>query len=449
MLGEPEFKRIIERVLSASRADQTEVEVFANESALTRFANNYIHQNVEHTDVDVRVRAVIGKKIGIASTNETSPDALGSVAAKAVELAQHQRENEDFRSLPRPGSITPVDGYVERTARCGPEERAGVVGQICDASSRAGLTAAGAFHTTAQEIALANSLGVYGYHRETQADINTVVMSETSSGHAARVSKDVGDIDGESIAQEAVDKALRGVNPRTIEPGEYEVILEPYAVVDMLDFFSYLSFGALAFMEKRSFMAGRIGERIMDEAISIWDDGLSPEGLPMPFDYEGVPKQPVKLIEDGVARGVVWDTYLAGKQGADARSTGHALPAGATIGALPLHLFMANGDATADDMIKDVKRGIWVSRFWYTRTVHPLNVVVTGMTRDGTFLIEDGKIAGPVQSMRFTQGYLDALNNVDAVGRDGMLVLGDIGGGVRRVPALKLGKWNFTGVSEM
>jgi predicted Zn-dependent protease len=449
MLGEQEIRRIAEAVLSASRADQTEVEVFANDSALTRFANNYIHQNVEHSDVDVRVRAVIGRKIGIASTNETSPDALAAVAAKAFELAQHQRENEDFRSLPRPAPVTPVEGWVDGTARCGPEERAAVVGLICDASSRAALTAAGAFHTTAQEIALANSLGVFAYHRETQADINTVVMSETSSGHAARVSKDVGDIDGESIAQEAVDKALRGVNPRTVEPGEYEVILEPYAVVDLLDFFSYLSFGALPYMEKRSFMSGRIGERIMDEAISIWDDGLASEGLPMSFDYEGVPKQRVSLIEDGVARGVVWDTYHAGKAGGDTRSTGHALPAGATIGPLPLHLFMGNGEGATDEMIKDVKRGVWVSRFWYTRTVHPLNVVVTGMTRDGTFLIEDGKITGPVRNMRFTQGYVDALNHVDAVGREGMLVLGDIGGGVRRVPALKLRQWNFTGVSEM
>jgi predicted Zn-dependent protease len=449
MLGESEFKRIAETVLAASRGDQTEVEVFANNSALTRFANNYIHQNVEHSDIDVRVRSVIGRKIGIASTNEVSPEALAAVAAKAFELAGHQRENEDFRSLPRPAAVQRVEGFVERTARCGPEERAAVVGEICDASSRAGLTAAGAFHTTAQEIALANSLGLFAYHQETQADINTVVMSETSSGHAARVSKDIADIDGESIAQEAVDKALRGVNPRSIEPGDYEVILEPYAVVDLLDFFSYLSFGALPFMEKRSFMSGRIGERIMDEQISIWDDGLSPEGLPMPFDYEGVPKQPVKLIEDGVARGVVWDTYHAGKAAGDAQTTGHALPAGATIGPMPLHLYMGNGGASLDDMVKDVKRGIWVSRFWYTRTVHPLNVVVTGMTRDGTFLIEDGKITGPVRSMRFTQGYVDALNHVDAVGRDGMLVLGDIGGGVRRVPALKLSKWTFTGVSEM
>jgi PmbA protein len=188
---------------------------------------------------------------------------------------------------------------------------------------------------------------------------------------------------------------------------------------------------------------------VMGENISIWDDGLSPAGMRMPFDYEGVPKQQVSLIDKGVAKGVVWDTYCAGKQGGDARSTGHALPAGATIGPMPLNLFMAPGGATRDEMIASTKRGIWVSRFWYTRTVHPLNVVTTGMTRDGTFLIEDGKVVGPVRNLRFTQGYVDALNHADLVGRDTMLVLGDLGGGVRSVPALKLAQWEFTGVSEI
>ncbi|HYM14093.1 MAG TPA: TldD/PmbA family protein [Dehalococcoidia bacterium] len=448
MLGEPEVRRIVAEVLAASRADQTEVAVFSSASALTRFANNYIHQNVEYTDVDVRVRAVLGQKIGIASTNEVSADALARVAARAVELARHQRENEDFRSLVRPAPVAAVESFVEPTARCGPEERASVVAQICDASSRAGLTAAGAFQTSAQAYAIANSLGVFALHRETQADINTVIMSETSSGHAARVSKDVSDIDGEAVAAEAVDKALRGVAPKAIEPGTYEVILEPYAVVDLLDFFSYLSFGALPFMEKRSFMSGRLGERVMGENISIWDDGLSPQGLPMAFDYEGVPKRRVDFVEGGVAREVCWDSYYAGKQGGDTRSTGHALPAGNTIGPLPLHMFMAPGDATRDEMVRATRRGLWVSRFWYTRTVHPLNVVVTGMTRDGTFLIEDGKIVGPVRNMRFTQGYVEALGHVDLVGRDTMLVLGDLAGGVRRVPALKIAAWEFTGVSE-
>ncbi len=448
MVDETEIRRIIDTVLSASRAGQTEVAVFAGDSALTRFANNYIHQNVEQSDVDVRVRAVVGQRIGLAASNDLSDEGLRQLAGRAHELALHQRENEDFRSLPRPQPVASADAWVERTARCGPEERAAVVGQVCDASSRAGLVAAGAFHTAAHTFAVGNSLGVFAMHRETQADISTVVMAGDASGYAARVSKDAGDIDGEDVAREAVDRTTRAVNPRKVDPGDYEVILEPYAVVDMLDFFSYLSFGALPYLEKRSFMSGRLGERVMDEKVTIWDDGLSPSGIPMPFDYEGVPKRRVTFIERGIARGVAWDSYYAGKAGGGQLSTGHALPAGNTIGPMPIHLFMSPGDATLDDMVGGTKRGLLVTRFWYTRTVHPLNVVTTGMTRDGTFLVEDGRIVGPVANVRFTQDYVDALNHVELVGWEPMLVLGDIGGGVRSVPALKLAKWHVTGISE-
>jgi PmbA protein len=448
MVDETEIRRIIDTVLSASRADQTEVAVFEGDSALTRFANNYIHQNVEQSDVEVHVRAVVGQRIGLAASNDLSADGLARLAGKARELALHQRANEDFRSLPRPEPIEPADAWVERTARCGPEERAAVVGQICDASSRAGLVAAGAFHTAAHTFAIGNSLGVFALHSETQADISAVVMAGDASGYAARVSKDVADIDGDDVAREAVDRATRAVNPQRIEPGDCEVILEPYAVVDMLDFFSYLSFGALPYLEERSFMSGRLGRQVMAEHVTIRDDGLSPAGIPMPFDYEGVPKRPVTFIERGVAREVVWDSYYSGKQGGGQRSTGHALPAGNTIGPMPMHLFMSPGEATLEDMVRSTKRGLLVTRFWYTRTVHPLNVVTTGMTRDGTFLVEDGRVIGPVANVRFTQDYVEALNHVELVGRDPMLVLGDIGGGVRSVPALKLARWHVTGISE-
>jgi predicted Zn-dependent protease len=204
-------------------------------------------------------------------------------------MARRQKANADFRSLPSPQPIASVDSIVERTARCGPEERAAVVARICGAAVRAGLTAAGAFRTGVGEVTVANSLGVFGYHREATADINTVVMGETSSGHAERVSLDVADIDGDEVAREAIDKALRGANPVALEPGEYPVILEEYAVADLLDFFAYLSFGAQAYQEKRSFMSGRLGEKVMGENVSIWDDGLAPECIPSPFDFEGLP----------------------------------------------------------------------------------------------------------------------------------------------------------------
>ena len=446
MLGQEELKKLADRALEMSQADQTEIVVVAPHSALTRFANNYIHQNVEQQDLDIRVRSIIGKKIGVASSNDTSDDGLKNVVDRALNLARHQRDNTDFHSLPSPRPIEEADAYVERTARTGPEERAAVVAQICDAASRAGLTAAGAFRTASTEIAVANSLGTFAYQRDTLADVNTVVMSEHGSGHAERVSPDVADIDGEAIAKEAIDTALRNINQTELKPGEYDVVFQEYAVADILDFFAYLAFGAQAYQEKRSFMAGRIGEQVMGENVTLYDDGLSLEGSPNPFDFEGVPRQPVTFVENGIAKGVVWDTYTAGKDQDDRETTGHALPAGSTFGPVPSNMFLTTGDATIEEMIESTKRGVYVSRFWYTRPVHPLNVVVTGMTRDGTFLIEDGKITSPIKNLRFTQSYLEAMNRVEAIGKDSMLHQAIAG--VSRVPALKIAKWSFTGVSE-
>ena len=444
MLDETELKQLADKALEMSPADQTEVLIFSTHSALTRFANNYIHQNVEQQDADVRVRAVVGKKIGVASSNDLSDEGLKSVVNRALELARHQKENSDCQSLPGPKPISMANGFVERTARTGPEERATVVAKICDASSRAGLIAAGAFRNSTASLVVANSLGVYAYDRDTMTSITTVVMGEQGSGHAERVSIDVGDIDGDEVAREAVEKAQRNVNQIELSPGEYDVVFQDYAVADILDFFGYLSFGAQAYQEKRSFMAGRLGEQVMGENISIWDDGLSPETAPNPFDFEGVPKQRVDFIERGVAREVVWDSYTAGKEKRE--STGHALPAGNTFGPIPANMFLATGDATLDDMVASTKRGIWVSRFWYTRPVHPLNVVVTGMTRDGTFLIEDGKVTSPIKNLRFTQSYLEAMNRVEAIGKTATMQNAIVG--VSRVPALKIAKWNFSGVSE-
>jgi predicted Zn-dependent protease len=211
-----------------------------------------------------------------------------------------------------------------------------------------------------------------------------------------------------------------------------------------MDYFAYLAFGAQAYLEKRSFMSGRLGERVMGENISIWDDGLSLDGVPAPFDAEGVARQRVDLVRNGIAGDVVWDSYYGAKGGHP--STGHALPAGETFGPAPGNLFLGAGSASRDDMIASVKRGVLVSRFWYTRPVHPLKAVLTGMTRDGTFLIEDGRIAGPIRNLRFTQSYLDAMNDVDLIGHETMLLPSFFG--ACRVPALKIARWDFTGATE-
>jgi len=442
--GETQLKDIADRVLAMSRAEQTEILLFASHSALTRFANSYIHQNVDDTSVEVSVRAVTGKKIGVAGTNMLSDESLRAVVERAATLAAHQRENEDFQSLPPPQPVSRVDAWVQRTAAFGPDDRARVVAAICDAARNAKVTAAGAFRTSASEVAVANSLGVFAYHRETNADINTTMMSTDSSGYAARLSMDVNDVDGPTLAAEAIDKCLRSANPVSLEPGVYDVILEDYAASDILDYLAYLGFGAQPFQEKRSFMSGHVGEEVVGENVTIWDDGLSAETIPMPFDFEGVPKRRVELITNGVANGVVYDSYYGGKEGKP--STGHALPAGATYGPLPMNLFLNAGGATPDDMLASTERGIWVSRFWYTRPVHPLKVIVTGMTRDGTFLVEKGKITAPIKNLRFTQSYLDALNQVELISRQTRLMPGMIG--VSRVPSLKVKSWNFSGATE-
>ncbi len=442
--GEARLKEIADRVLGMSRADQTEVLIFASDSALTRFANSYIHQNVEDTSVEVSVRAVIGKKIGVAATNILSDESLSATVGRAAALATHQKENEDFQSLPAPQPIRRLDAWVDRTAAYDPDDRASVVATICDAARAANVTAAGAFQTSASELAVANSLGVFAYHRETNADINATIMSSDGSGYAARLSTDAGDIDGRPVASEAIDKCLRSANPVSLEPGAYDVILEDYATVDILDYLSLLGFGAQTYQEKRSFMSGHLGEKVAGDNISIWDDGLSPETIPMPFDFEGVPKQRVDLITDGVAKGMVYDTYYGGKEGKP--STGHALPAGTTYGPLPSNLFLKPGDVSIADMLASVERGVWISRFWYTRPVHPLKVIVTGMTRDGTFLIEKGKITSPIRNLRFTQSYVEALNQVEAISKETRLLPGIIG--VSRVPTLKIKSWNFSSATE-
>jgi predicted Zn-dependent protease len=447
MLGEQRTKQLTDTILARSTADQTEVVILASDHYLTRFANSTIHQNVAEINTEVRIRVVLGSRVGVATTNDLDDEALAQTLEGALSIARLQPENPDFKSLPGPQPIAEVTAFSEATANCTPEQRAMGVGAICLRAREVDIIASGALTTAVFEAVVANSLGTFAYYPTTFADINTVVMSDTSAGYASALALDVQDLDFEAIGREAVIKCLRSQNPRILEPGEYTVILEPYAVQDFVQMMSWTGFGAMAFQEGRSFMAGKIGQQILDPRISIWDDGLSPDGLPWPFDFEGVPKQRVDMIEKGVARGVVYDSYRAGKEDGKA-STGHALPAPNAFGPFALNTFFAPGEATLKEMIASTERGLYVTRFHYTRPAEPTKVIITGMTRDGTFLIENGEIAYPVKNLRFTQSYLEALNHVEMIGKEPRLLLG-MGGMARdSVPALKLSKFTFTGATE-
>lgn len=435
---ELEVKRFMDDVLERSTADQTEVMVTEWDSALTRFANNGIHQNVAERNVSVRVRVVKDSRTGVASLNQLSSSASKDVLERALSIAALQPPGEVV-PMPGPKPASRVNAWSDATAGATPEERADLVETLCVQAGRAGLKAFGAFSTSAGQLAIANSLGLYQHHRSTQAVVNSVVMGEAGSGYADRSAMDVRELDKQSLADEVIDKARRNQNAQPVEPGVYEVVLEEYAVAEMLDFMSYMGFSALAVQEERSFM--KLNEQITGDAVSIWDDGLDPSGIPAPFDFEGVPKQRVDLIARGVASGVVYDQQSAAKEGR--ASTGHGLPAPNADGPYATNLFMAPGKTKKEELGSDIKRGIWVTRFWYVRVVHPKASIITGMTREGTFLIEDGKITRPVKDLRFTQSILDAFKGTLALTHATKLQASEYLGATR-VPAVRLKEFTFT-----
>lgn len=441
MIGKDEAKALCDRLMEQSKADQTEILFYSNDSQLTRFANSEIHQNVAESDIEIRIRTAIGQKVGVAATNQFSEEALKRTLDRAIEITRLQPDNPEFVSLPKPEPIPQVKAFYPQTAGYTPEDRARVVGTICNKAKDNDLIASGAFQTSARELIVANSLGIFAYQDSTYAEINAVVMSGDSSGYADYLTTNASEIDAEAIALEAVNKALQSRNPKDLDPGIYTVLLEEYAVNDLLNMISIPGFGAQGYLDGSSMMAGRLGETITGSNISIWDNGLDPSGMPMPFDFEGVPKRKVSFIENGVAREVVYDSYTANI--AKVPSTGHSLPAPNPDGPAPLNMFIAPGNSDKAEMLSKIERGLWITRFHYLNHVIPKNSVITGMTRDGTFLVENGKIVRPVKNLRFTENILEAFKRVELISKQTKVEPSLFGG--NRVPAMLIRDFNFSG----
>jgi predicted Zn-dependent protease len=442
------FAQIADIAMKASSADETEILAIEQNESLTRFANNYIHQNVTERNVQITVRSVIGTKVGIAISNDTRPDAIRELAVRSYDAAKLQPDNPEFKGLPKPQPITRVDAFDAAAAQCTPEQRAIRVGAICRKAAAEGSAAAGSMTTASIDIGVANSKGIFAEHRSTLADASTVVMRRNSSGWAQSSGWRLSAIDADALAEQALSKLRLGVDPVDFEPGEYTVILEPYATADLLEMLALDGMGALAYQEGRSWLNHRIDQPIMAESVSIFDDGLNTAGLPWPFDFEGVPKKVVPIVASGVALSPVYDSFTAGRE-AGKQSTGHATPPSpqGRFGPAPMNLFLRPGSASMDAMIRSTKFGLYITRFWYTRTVHPRDAVVTGMTRDGTFVIRDGEIAHPIKSLRFTQSYVDALKNAEAIGSTPRLLRSGFGGAVS-VPPVKLASFRFTSATR-
>lgn len=436
MLGKDRALQLLEETLRHSAADQTEVLFIVESTGVTRFANSMIHQNIAESSARVSIRSVVGKRVGSAATNRLEPEQLWATSDRSLELARLQTENQQFVSLPHPQTIKPVRALSGATDASTPESRAALVADIVSMAKQERCKASGVLSIESTELVVGNTLGIRAYHPATTVLLNVIASDDTSSGYGHWMGVDISSLDHKAVAWTALEKCVMGRRPVTFDPGEYEVILEPSAVADMLSFLAYLGFGANAVEEGRSFMCDRFGTRITGQSISIWDDGLDPRTLPMPFDFEGVPKQRVDLIKDGIANAVLYDSYYAQKEGK--QSTGHALPAPNTYGPYPMNLFLGAGAASRDDMIRSTRRGLLVTRFHYTNIVQPKETVITGMTRDGTFVIENGRLGQPVKNLRFTQNILEALATTQMVGKEVFLTDRSV------VPAVKLGKFTFT-----
>ena len=439
---------IAERVVAlAAAAGATDVEalVSADEAQLTRFANSEIHQNVAETNASCNLRFAIGRRIGVASTGRLDDEGLRRLVDRAAAIAGNVEELANWAGLPEPEGPIPAlpAAFAAATADASPERRAEGARAVIAAADEAGVVAYGSFATTTERLAVANSNGVRAAGERTWSQLITVSMGpDGGTGYAEGAAVDATTIDAAALGHEASAKARATANARPIEPGDYPVVLEEYAVVDILDMLGYLGFSALAVQEERSFV--EIGKRVGSDLVTIWDDGADPAGLPMAFDYEGVAKRRVPLIEQGVCRGLVYDSQTAARAGV--HSTGHGLPAPNPYGPFPLNMLMAAGSTPRKELIGGLDRGLLVTRFHYTNPVHPKLGIVTGMTRDGTFLVEGGRIVAPVRNLRFTQSYLQAIAAVSAVASERRTLKGFLGGVV--VPAVRIDGFTFTGATE-
>ena len=445
-----EALKLAEDVLGrALRVGATEAEVLVStdDSALTRFANSEIHQNVAESSRTVNLRFVAGKRIAVMSSGRTDVEGIRSLVNRASAVVRTCEELEDWAGLPKPADddsrVPQVAAWSDVTAGATPEFRAEAVRAVIAAADAASVNAYGSFATSAEAIAVASSAGIRSSQSRTSSQLITVHMSpDGGNGYAESASMDASTIDAAALGREAAAKAKASDNAVGLEPGDYPVVLEEYAVIDITDYLGFLGFSALAVQEGRSFFEP--GRRVGSDLVSIVDDGGDPAGLPMAFDYEGVRKQRVPLLERGVCQGIVYDSQTAARAGTV--STGHGLPAPNPYGPFPLNSVMAAGTTSRDDLVAGLDRGLLVTRFHYTNTVHPKLAIVTGMTRDGTFLVEGGKIVGPVKNLRFTQSYLDAVAGVSAVSSSRKTLKGFLGSAV--VPAVRIDAWTFTGATE-
>ncbi|OLE82866.1 MAG: hypothetical protein AUG07_09445 [Acidobacteria bacterium 13_1_20CM_2_60_10] len=438
--------RIVENVLRLANlagAGETEVHIDETTDALTRFANNGIHQNVAEQGLTISIRTATDGRTARATTNRTDEDSLRGAIEASLSLAHSQPR--DPRLLPMPGRqrYRSVSRFVAQTAALMPEDRARAVRRVCDLAGRRGQVAAGIFASGQMQTAMGNSRGLFAAYRQTRAEFSVTMQEEGATSWAKANSASVAGFNSLELAQRASDKAHRSTGPRELEPGRYTVILEPAAVLDLVGFLFY-DFAATALEDKRSCLNGRMGKRVFGKNITILDDVYNPLQLGAPFDGEGLPRQRVLLVDSGVPKNLVYSRYAARR--ARKKPTGHGFPLPNEYGEAPMNLVFSGGKASFDQMICSTERGLLATRLWYIREVDPYEKVLTGMTRDGLFLVEKGRVTTAVRNFRFNQSILEMLRNVELLG-PAVRATGEEAFEMV-VPAMKIGDFRFTEVTK-
>jgi predicted Zn-dependent protease len=439
---------VLELVRAAAPAAEADVRVAESTLALTRFANSFVHQNVADTGTRIRLRMHLDGRTASGSTNGTDPGSLARLVASTIAAAALLPVDHGWPGLTPPAPAATAGNWDGVTADAPPEVRAGIVRHFVAAAG--GLESAGFCRTHAERLTYANTAGQEVNAAYTSAAADGIARLAAGAGDvradgvARQAATAVGALDGAALGSIAAAKAQAGADPVELPPGRYEVVLEPSAVADVLTLLGMYGFNGRAVNEGRSFLVP--GTAQFDPAVTLDDDATDPAAIGAGFDAEGTPKRPTPLVTAGLSGGPVHDRRTAAEAGTE--STGHAIPGGERFGAMPENLFLRPGPGgTVDDLVAGVERGLLVSDLWYTRVLDPKTLVVTGLTRNGVWLIEGGRIRRAVSNLRFTQSYADALGagNVGAVGSVVASVPVSWDLGALSTPPVRLASWNMTG----
>jgi len=460
MLTKEQAADVFDRIRRFSSADEVEAIFTGSRFALTRFANNTIHQNVEEENSIVSIRTNFAGRTARATANEFDDESLRRAVVASENLARAQAPDPDLLPMPdaqeaesRTGEtpVAPLSRFFEQTAAITPADRAEVVKSIVSIAGTHRLTTAGIYSTSESREGIFNSRGLANWHHQTLAEISITMLAEDSSGWQKLNSTDVRNLDPARLAERAARKAVESAHPREIAPGKYTVILEPAAVLDIVGFM-FWDYSGVAILDQRSFLNDRIGTKLFGENINIWDYVAHPLQAGSPFDGEGMRRQRVQLVENGVVKRVVYARGTAQKMKKSALATkvgpieptGHGFPLPNEMGEMPLNIVFDAPEKpqSVEEMIAATERGVLVTRLWYIREVDPYEKIVTGMTRDGTFLVENGKVRCGLRNFRFNESLIAMLSNVAgmstpvrASGEESFDMV---------VPAMKVKEFNFT-----